>query len=522
MRKLMIGMALALCLLPALGGSAAKAASGGTLVWGRGGDSVSLDLAQATDGESIKAGIQVLENLVIFGKDSMNVEPQLAESWKVSDDGLTWTFKLRKGVKFHDGYPFNARAVYDSFGRVIFKQHPYHGYGKWQYLNLSLGMVKDIQVIDDFTIALVTEKPFAPLLNNLALWLCPIVSPKAMAEYKDKIGMNPVGTGPFKFKSWTKDDQIVLERNNDYWGEKAKVDRIVLKSIPEPSARLMALQSGTVDIADDLDPDSITLVKKNPKLAVIERPSVNVGYLAFNTEKPRLKDPKVRQALSHAIDRDTLIKTIFAGLAIAAKNPFPPSIWAYNDAVKAYDYNPEKAKKMLAEAKFDFNTEIELWAMPVSRAYMPDPVKTAELIQAYFAAVGVKAKIVRHEWGAYLSKIGSGEHEMCMLGWLGGNADPDNFLYGLLSADSAKSPGAANIAFWKNAEFTDLCLRGQKTFNKAERTKLYLKAQEIFNAEAPWAPLVHTMNVRCYSKKLHDVPLRPNGLNSFQMVRKEK
>jgi peptide/nickel transport system substrate-binding protein len=177
---------------------------------------------------------------------------------------------------------------------------------------------------------------------------------------------------------------------------------------------------------------------------------------------------------------------------------------------------------MLAEANFDFNTEIELWAMPVSRAYMPDPVKTAELIQAYFAAAGVKAKIVRHEWGAYLSKTSNGEHDMCMLGWLGGNADPDNFLYGLLSADTAKTPGAANVAIWKNAEFTDLCLKGQKTFNKAERTKIYLKAQEIFHAEAPWAPLVHTTVVRCYSKKLQDVPLRPNGLNSFQMVRKEK
>ena len=439
MRKLVIGSILVLCLLPACGWSADKAA-GGTLIWGRGGDSVSLDLAQATDGESIKAGIQVLENLVIFGKDSMNVEPQLAESWTVSDDGLTWTFKLRKGVKFHDGYPFNARAVYDSFARVIFKQHPYYGYGQWKYVSMSLGPVKDIQVIDDYTIALITDKPYAPLLNNLALWLCPILSPKSMADLKDKIGTRPVGTGPFKFVSWTKDDQIVLERNNDYWGEKAKVSKIILKSIPEPSARLMALQSGTVDIADDLDPDSIALVKKNAKLAVIERPSINVGYLAFNTEKPRLKDPKVRQALTHAIDQGTLIKSIFAGLAIPAKNPFPPSIWGYNDKIVPYEYNPEKAKKMLADAKFDFGQEIELWAMPVSRVYMPDPVKTAELIQAYFAAVGVKAKIVRHEWGAYLAKVGSGEHDMCMLGWLGGNADPDNFLYGLLSADSAKPP----------------------------------------------------------------------------------
>ena len=520
MRKLASLMILALCMWPVLAGG--QPVVGGTLIWGRGGDSVTLDLAQATDGESIKAGIQVLENLVIFGKDSMDVEPQLAESWQVSDDGLTWTFKLRKGVKFHDGTPFNSQAVYDSFSRVIDKSHPFYEYGKWKYLSLSLGQVTEIKIIDDYAISLKTEKPYAPLLNNLALWLCPILSPKAMAEHKDQIGLNPVGTGPFKFVRWVKDDQIVLERNDGYWGEKAKLDRIILKSIPEPSSRLMALQSGTVDIADDLDPDSINLVKKDVKLAVIERPSINVGYVALNTEKPALKDPRVRQAINHAVDKEILIKTIFQGLAIPAKNPFAPSIWAYNDDIKPYDYNPEKAKKLLAEAGFDMNTELELWAMPVSRAYMPEPVKTAELIQAYLAAAGIKAKIVRHEWGAYLSKTANGEHDMCMLGWLGGNADPDNFLYGLLSSDTAETPGAANVAIWKNAEFTELCLKAQRVFDKAERAKLYMKAQEIFHREAPWVPLAHSTIVRCYSKKLHDVPLRPNGLNSFQMVWKEK
>ena len=161
----------AFCMWPAL--AAGRAVTGGTLIWGRGGDSVSLDLANATDGESIKAGIQVLENLVIFGKNSMDVEPQLAESWKVSDDGLTWTFKLRKGVNFHDGTPFNAKAVYDSFARVIDKNHPFYNFGKWKYFNMSLGMVNEIKIIDDYTIALVTQKPYAPLLNNLALGSVP-------------------------------------------------------------------------------------------------------------------------------------------------------------------------------------------------------------------------------------------------------------------------------------------------------------------------------------------------------------
>lgn len=518
MRKGLLMAILALMLLPAL---ALAGSEGGTLIWGRGGDSVNLDLAQATDGESIKAGIQIYENLVKFGDNSMDVEPQLAESWTVSDDGLTWTFKLRKGVKFHDGTDFNAKAVYDSFARVIDEKHPFHGFGKWRYLSLSLGTVKEIKVVDDYTIQLITKKPYAPLLNNLALWLCPIVSPKAMEKYKDKIGLHPVGTGPFVFSKWVKDDHIVMKRNENYWGEKAKVAKIILKSIPEPSARLMALQSGAVDIADDLDPDSINQLKSNKNIKIIERPSVNVGYLALNTEKPYLKDARVRQALSHAIDKDTLVKAIFQGLAIPAKNPFAPSIWSYNDSIKPYEYNPEKAQKLLKEAGFDMNKELELWAMPVSRAYMPDPVKTAELIQSYLTSVGLKVKIVRYDWGTYLKKTANGEHDMCMLGWLGGNADPDNFLYGLLSADTAKTPGAANVSLWKNKEFTDLVVKAQKIFDKAERTKYYMKAQEIFHAEAPWVPLAHSTIVRCYNKRLTDVPLRPNGLNSFQMVGKK-
>jgi peptide/nickel transport system substrate-binding protein len=522
MRNIRLSLFVLLLVCPVLAFGAQQPVAGGTLIWGRGGDSVNLDLAQATDGESIKAGIQIFENLVMFGPNSMDIEPQLAKSWTVSEDGLTWTFKLREGVKFHDGTPFNAQAVYDSFARIIDEKHPLHGFGKWRYLSLSLGPVDQIKVIDDYTIALTTKKPYAPLLNNLALWLCPILSPAAMAEYKDQIGLHPVGTGPFKFVKWVKDDQIVLERNEDYWGDKAKVDEIILKSIPESSARLMALQSGTVDIADDLDPDSINLVKKDSRLAVIERPSINVGYLALNTQKPALADVRVRRAINHAIDKQTLIKAIYQGLAIPAKNPFPPTIWGYNDAIKPYDYSPEKAKQLLTDANFDFNSELELWAMPVSRAYMPEPVKTAELIQAYLAAVGVKTKIVRQDWGTYLSKTANGEDDMCMLGWLGGNADPDNFLYGLLSADTAKTPGAANVALWKNAEFTELCLKAQRIFDKAERTKLYLKAQEIFHDQAPWVPLAHSTIVRCFNKRLHDVPLRPNGLNSFQMVWKEQ
>jgi peptide/nickel transport system substrate-binding protein len=501
--------------------TAGEPVKGGTLTWGRGGDSVTLDLAQATDGESIKAGIQVLENLVIFKRDTMDVEPQLATSWEVSPDGLVWTFKLRRGVRFHDGTPFNANAVKVSFDRVIDKNHPFYKYGTWRYPGLGLGPVKEVKVIDDYTVALRTEKPYAPLVANLALWLCPILSPTAIEKYKEDIGRNPVGTGPFKFVRWVKDDQIILERNDQYWGQKPHLDRIILKSIPEVSARFMALQSGAVDLADDLDPDSIQMAKSNPNFNIVERPSVNVGYLAINTKKPILSNKLVRQAISHAIDKQTIIKAIFSGLAIPAKNPFPPSIWGYNDKIVDYDYNPQKAKELLAKAGHPNGFSLELWAMPVSRAYMPEPVKTAELIQAYLAAVGINAKIVRQEWGVYIDKTSKGEHDLCMFGWLGGNADPDNFLFGLLSSDNAKPP-AANVAFFENAEFDTLVKQAQVVFDKQKRTALYLKAQEIVHDEAPWVPLAHATITRIHSKKLHDVPLRPNGLNSFEMVWKDK
>jgi len=508
-----------LFILPLVAG-AQTPLKGGTLTWGRGGDSVTLDLAQATDGESIKAGIQILENLVIFKPDSMDVEPQLATSWMVSKDGLVWTFKLRKGVKFHDGTPFNANAVKVSFERVIHKEHPFYKYGTWRYPALGLGPVKEVQVIDDYTVALKTEKPYAPLVANLALWLCPILSPAAIEKYKEDIGRNPVGTGPFKFVKWVKDDQIVLERNDDYWGKKALLDRIILKSIPEVSARYMALQSGAIDLADDLDPNSVQMAKGNPNLKFIERPSINVGYLALNTQKPILNNKLVRRAIAHAIDKETIVKTIFQGLAISAVNPFPPSIWGYNDKIKDYEYSVQKAKDLLTQAGYPKGFDMELWAMPVSRAYMPEPVKTAELIQAYLAAVGINAKIVRLEWGAYLDKTSKGEHDMCMLGWLGGNADPDNFLYGLLSADVVKPP-AANVAFWDNAEFTRLVKESQILFDKTKRAANYMKAQQIFHEEEPWVPLAHTLTIRIFNNKIHDVPLRPNGLNSFQMIWKE-
>jgi peptide/nickel transport system substrate-binding protein len=304
---------------------------GGTLIWARAGDNVRLDLAQVTDADSIKTCIQIMETLVQFDPNSFELKPCLATSWKVSDDGLTWTFRLRKGVKFHDGTKFTAQAVKDSLERVINKDHPFYKYGKWAFAKDILATVEEVKVIDDYTAAIVTRYPFAALPTNLARsGLCNILSPKAMAELKDRVHLKPVGTGPFMFVRWDRGDQTIVERNDNWWGSpQPYLDKIVMKVMPEPSARRMALQSGAVDLADDLDPDSISLVKKDPNITVIVRPGACINYIALNCERPNLDNPLVRQAINHAINREELVKTIFLGMATPEKSCIAPVNYGY-------------------------------------------------------------------------------------------------------------------------------------------------------------------------------------------------
>jgi peptide/nickel transport system substrate-binding protein len=507
-------------LIPLNAVAAEKPLKGGTLIYARNADAVRLDLAQCSDMESVQAAGQVCEGLIRYADDSLELIPTLATSWKVSNDGLTWRFNLRRGVKFHDGTPFTAQDVKDSLERVVKKDHPFYRYGKWSIASLFLRPIKEVKVVNGHTVDIITEYPYAALPNNLGSPFCSILSSKAMSELKEKISQKAIGTGPFKFVKWEKDVEIILERNEDYWGTKANLDKIIIKPIPDSSARLMALQSGTVDLADDIDPDSLVLLKKNPNLRIIEKIGCGISYLAMNCLKPNLDKRLVRQAINCAIDKPTLVNTIWQGFAVPAKNPYPPAAaWAYNDAIKPYGYNPAKAKELLEKAGLSKGFEMKFFVMPVSRPYMPEPIKTAELVQAYLAAVGIKASVVRYDWGTYLKKITVGEHDMCVIGWMGASGDPDTFLYNLLSGDTVKS---FNRAKWNNVEYTKLVQKGRSIFDRQERTKLYLRAQEIFHEEAPWVPIAHNKVVRCYNKQLHDVPLSPDGHNRFEMVWKEK
>jgi ABC-type transport system substrate-binding protein len=493
--------------------------SGGVLVFARSGDAVGLDPAREDDGESFYIADNVYETLVEFKPGTTDIVPGLAEKWVAAPNGLEYTFYLRKGVKFHDGTDFNADAVLYSLSRQFKPDHPAFGFGPWKYWGyMSMNdIIQDVVKVDDLTVRITLKKPEAPFIANLAMNFAAIVSPTAATAAGADFTNKPVGTGPFKFVSWVKDDNIVLERFTGYWGQKAYLDRVIFKVVPDATARYLALKAGEVDMIDFPNPADLAAIESDPNLKAVSQAGLNVGYLALNTQKKPFDNKIVRQAINYAINKKEILDAVYGKLGTAAKNPLPPTMWSYNQNTQPYPYDPNMAKKLLAEAGLASGFSTTLWAMPVSRPYNPNARKVAEIMQAQLAAVGIKAEIVSYEWGTYLDKTDHGEHDMALMGWTGDNGDPDNFLWVLLSAPAAEVP-AGNIAFWKNAQFTEVIKQAKETSDVVRRTQLYTQAQEIFREEAPWVPIAHSVVVEPMKKSVEGFVLSPLGQRIFHSV----
>ena len=490
-----------------------------SLVFGRGGDSVGLDPALENDGESFKVCDNIYETLVTYEEESTAVRPQLAKSWEVSDDRLVWTFHLRADVAFHDGTPFDAGAMLFSLGRQFYPDHPFHQVGTFKYWK-DMGMddiVAGMEAPDDSTFVIRLKQPHAPFLANLAMNFAAAISPTAVRQYGQDFYKHPVGTGPFRFVEWRKDERIVLARNDNYWGRQARLRQLIFKPIQDASVRFLELQTGAIHGLDNLSPELISEIRQNPALKLLAQPGMNVGYLAMNMDKPPFDNRLVRLAINHAIDKQSLADNLYQGMAIPAKNPIPPTLWSYNDTIRAYPYDPEKARQLLRQAGYPEGFETELWAMPVPRPYMPQPGKIAEAIQADLEKVGIRAEIVQWEWGTYLDKVFDGEHTMALLGWTGDNGDPDNFLYVLLDKTAATRP-AQNIAFYRSDELHDVLVRARIASDQEERIHLYERAQEIIHRDVPWVPLVHATQTAAFQKNIRGFKLHPTGSKWFHRV----
>ncbi len=494
-------------------GKDASASKAKTLVFAQGADPRGLDPAFVDDGESAKVIANVYDGLLKYKSDSTELEPALATEWNISEDGKVYTFKLREGVKFHDGTEFNADAVKFSIDRQL----PPNRTDDMPYASFTFGPVEKVEVVDKNTVKIILTEAYTPFLSNLAMALAaPIVSPAAVKQHGDKFIENPVGTGPFKFVKWDKSQSIQLEKNNEYWGEKAKVDKLIFQFTKENSVRATQLMTGAVDIIDGVDSNNVAEIEKAGAV-MAEDEGMNINYMAFNAARAPFNDSKLRQAISHAIDREELVKYLYQGYAKVANSYMPSFIPGFNDKIVPYEYNPEKSKALLKELGKE-NLEVKMVVYSNPRPYNPAGQKLAEAIQGYLLKVGIKSKIDVYTWTEYKQKLIQGEGDILFYGWTGDNGDPDNFLSLL---DSNEIESSLNAAKYKNEQVDKLLKEARGTANGPARDKIYQDIQEILTKDAAWLPISNAKSMAAHSKKITGFKYHPTGVIFFSGVDKE-
>ena len=469
-----------------------------------------------TDGVSMNSSAQTIFNrLVEFKYGSTEIEPALAESWTISKDKKTYTFKLRKNVQFHSNEffkptrAFNADDVVYTFKSQLDPKHPLSipaaNYEYFKAMELDQ-LIADIKKTDDHTVVFTLKRPEAPFLANLAMDFASILSEEYSQQLvKSGKGLKtletaPIGTGPFVFRSYQKDSAVRYKSFDQYFKGKPKIENLVYVIVTDSTVRLQKMKSGECHVMNEPQPQDLEQIKKISSLKIVSTEGLNVSYLAFNTQKKPFDNIKVREAVSMAMNQKSYVDLIYKSQGTAAKNPIPPTMWSYNKSTKPHTYDVEKAKKLLAEAGYPKGFETELWTLPVSRPYLPNGKKLGELMQADLAKIGVKVKLVTFDWPQYLEKSKKDDHQMIQFGWTGDNGDPDNFMNVLLGCAAVQA--GSNYARWCHKEFDSLLQKAKIDADPKVRTGYYEKAQMIFNREKPWYTVAHSKVNRVISTKV--------------------
>ncbi len=497
----------------------AQAQAPKTLVIAIGADQTGLDPQTVENNESGFVMSTIFDSIVNYKPGSSLVGPGLAQSWTISPDGKVYTFRLRRGVSFHDGTPMNARTVAADVDRAINPNNPCYvlarkgvdTYDDFTFGNAKDGTVAKMEVLDDDTLRFTLPKPNAPFLSSLAMVWQGIMSPEATKKYNCDASQHPVGTGPFKFVEAVRNDHITVEANPSYWGGRPKIDRIIFQIVPESATRMLKLERNEVQILADVPPADYPRVTGNPQLKLYQQPGLTILYVAMSNDRGPFRDRRVRQAMNYAVDKDAINKGLYGG-ATTASQGIPPVLWGYNKDVKPYPYDVEKARALLKEAGFanGFATDMMVYANP--RGYNPvGGAKLGEAVQGYLAKVGVTAKITQYEWGAYLDKIRHTQYEgFAICGWSGDNGDPDNFLGDLFEWDYANNRQRTNnCTRHHNPAFDKLIQQGRQVTDQAKRAQIYIEANKILHDDAPGIFINHTSQVRAARATVRGFLLNP-------------
>ena len=519
-----------------------------TLVFGTAADPTALDAALISDGESIRVLYQMTEGLTALKPGTSEIIPSLATDWTTSDDGLAWTFNLREGVTFHDGEPFNAEAVCFNFERWFNFPASLQGDGTTYYWQYGFGggfknpaegsptaedsLYKSCEAVDESTVTLNLTKPSATVLSTVSLPSLHIVSPTALTEFEADAGSqnadgvftpsgtysteHPTGTGPLKFESWTVGEQLVLVRNDDYWGEQALTEKVIFRPIGDNAARLQALQTGEIQGYDLVEPQDVPTIEDDANLQLLDRPPFNVGWITINHAKPPMDQLEVRQAISHAINREEIVSSFYGGRGVVATQFMPKEIVGYADDVQTYAYDPEKSRQLLQQAGLTLPVEIEFWyPTDVSRDYMPDPKRNFEAMAADLNAAGFKVTPKTAPWRPdYVSRVNAGTAgHLNIIGWIADFADADNFIGTFFQSPSDQ---------WgfDNPEIHDLLNAAEIETDPTKREGLYKEANRKIMAFAAGVPYAHNSAAIALQSNIQGFVPSPMGVGgeSFATV----
>ncbi|MEP3330070.1 ABC transporter substrate-binding protein [Sedimentitalea sp.] len=490
----------------------------GVLIVGQIAEPKSLDPAAVTAVNDFRILVNLYEGLTRYKSGTLEVEPALAESWTISDDGTEYTFTLKPGVKFHDGTEFNAHAVKFNFDRMLDESHPFHNTGPFP-LSFFFGSVASTEVVDDLTVKFTLNAPYAPFLSNLAYPTGLIVSPAAVEKHDVDFGRNPSGTGPFTFAEWRSNEAVVLERNADYWGDPAGTDVVVFRPITDANTRVAEMLAGGIDMMVEVPPTSLSQFEGDA-FTVAQQAGPHVWFLILNAKEGPFADVRVRQAANYAINKEAIVNDVLEGTAEVAAGPTPPAFaWAYNADLEPYPYDPDKARELLAEAGAE-GAELTFYVTEGGSG-MLDPIAMGTAIQADLAAVGLNVSIETYEWNTFLGEVNpglEGKADMAEMAWM--TNDPDTLPYLALRTGAWPDQGGFNSGYYSNPKVDELLEAARTATDQAERARLYQEMQTIVQQDAPWVFVANWKQNAVTSDRVEGFGLEPSFLLHLQGVTK--